>query len=523
MNRQALISWIARATIAVAGGVAALAGSYVVVGDSPTFVAAPIANATVTLAPAALVTFAITVLGDVGSQLAYWSGLAAAAAVLGAVVAAARAAVRRLARPLAAPLGVAVGVGLAAAALSGSAASAVGAAVGATLVSAGVDLGGVGRGIDAGTPDDSRRAALSGAVAVGVGLLAFGGRRLLTTDDGDNDTQGPIPDDVAALLDEAHEKSLDVASLEPLVSDHFYTVDIANVDPQPDREEWSLRIHGAVGEETTYSFADVEAMDHEHRFNTLRCVGERLNGRKLDTALWTGVPLMDLLAPADLQGEYVMLRAADGFYEEFPVDALEDGFLAVGMNGRALPREHGAPARALIPGHWGEINVKWLTEIEILDEPATGYWEERGWHGTGPVNTVAKLWTENHLDSEERGSSGSEASETPRATGEAGDSQPNADDAGRIEVAGPAYAGTRGIERVEVSTDGGETWTDAELSEPLPGEDVWRQWVYRYDPPAGAHEVVVRATDGLDTLQPEDEQRAYPSGPSGWVSKTISP
>jgi DMSO/TMAO reductase YedYZ molybdopterin-dependent catalytic subunit len=489
MNRQALTSRLARATVALAGGAAAVAGSYAAVGGSPAFVAAPIANATVTLAPAALVTFAITVLGDLGSKLAYGSGLAAAAVALGVVVAAVRVAVHRLQRPLVAPAAVAVGVGLVAAALSGSAASAVGAAVGAALVSTVVDLGRTGE-TGSGTTDDSRRAALSGIVAVGFGLLALGGRRVLATDDA---SEEPIPDDVAALLAQAEEKSLDVESLEPLVSDHFYTVDIANVDPQPSREDWSLRIHGAVGEETTYTLEDVESMEHEHQFNTLRCVGESLNGRKTDTALWTGVPLMDLLEPADLRGEYVMLRAADGFYEEFPVDALETGFLAVGMNGRPLPRGHGAPARALIPGHWGEINVKWLTEIEILDEPATGYWEERGWHGTGPVNTVAKLWVENRLDD------------------------------GRVEVAGPAYAGTRGIERVEVSVDGGATWTDAELSDPLPGDDVWRQWVYRYDPPDGAHEVVVRATDGLGTLQPEDEKRAYPSGPSGWVSKTIEP
>jgi DMSO/TMAO reductase YedYZ molybdopterin-dependent catalytic subunit len=493
MERQALHSGLTRAAVALAGGVAALAGSYAVVGDSPAFVAAPIANATVTLAPAALVTFAITVLGDLGSKLAYWSGLAAAAAALGIVVAAARIAVRRLDRPLAAPLGIAVGVGLVAAALSGSAASAVGAAVGAALVSTVVDLRGAGERESADRTDDSRRAVLSGAVAVAFGLLALGGRRVLATDRGTDETQEPIPDDVAAMLEDARAKSFDVEFLEPLVSDHFYTVDIANVDPAPAREDWSVRIHGAVGEETTYTFEDIDAMDHEHRFETLRCVGESLNGRKMDTAVWTCVPLMDLLEPADLQGEYVMLRAADGFYEEFPVDALETGFLAVGMNGRSLPREHGAPARALIPGHWGEINVKWLTEIEILDEPATGYWEERGWHGTGPVNTVAKLWAENRLDD------------------------------GRVEVAGPAYAGTRGIERVEVSVDGGATWTDADLSDPLPGDDVWRQWVYRYDPPDGAHEVVVRATDGLGTLQPEDEKRAYPSGPSGWVSKTIEP
>jgi len=493
MDRQVLHSGLTRAAVALAGGVAAMAGSYAVVGGSPAFVAAAIANTTVTLAPGFLVTFAITVLGDLGSKLAYWAGLATTAVALGLVVATARIAIRRLNRPLAAPLGVAVGVGLAAAALSGSAVSAVGAAVGAALVSTVVDLGRTDADAASGTTDGSRRAVLSGAVAVAFGLLALGGRQVLATDREDDEEQVPIPDDVAAMLEDARAKSFDVEFLEPLVSDQFYTVDIANVDPDPAREDWSVRIHGAVGEETTYTFEDIDAMDHEHRFETLRCVGESLNGRKMDTAVWTGVPLMNLLESADLQGEYVMLRAADGFYEEFPVDALETGFVAVGMNGRSLPREHGAPARALIPGHWGEINVKWLTEIEILDEPATGYWEKRGWHGTGPVNTVAKLWTENRLDD------------------------------GRVEVAGPAYAGTRGIERVEVSVDGGSTWNDAQLSDPLPGDDVWRQWVYRYDPPDGAHEVVVRATDGLGTLQPEDEQRAYPSGPSGWVSKTVEP
>jgi len=477
------------AVVGFAGGTAAVAGSYAVVGGSPTFVAATIANLTVTLAPGILVTFAITVLGDLGSKIAYGGGLAATAALLGAVFAGARVAAARVERPLVAPVLVALAVGAVGFALSGAADSAVGAAVGAALVSTVVDLG---AGADA-TPDgtdDVRRAVLSGVAALAVGVLGVGGRRAFAPAEPTPTT--PIPDDVAALLADAESKSLDVEGLEPLVSDHFYRVDVANVDPDPAREDWSLRIHGAVDEETTYTFEDVDGMAHDHQFVSLRCVGETLNGRKLDTALWTGVSLMDLLEPVDLQGNYVMLRAADGFYEEFPVDALETGFLAVGMNGQPLPRAHGAPARALIPGHWGEINVKWLTEIEILDEPATGYWEERGWHGTGPVNTVAKLWATNLLDD------------------------------GRVEVAGPAYAGTRGVERVEVSTDGGGTWAAADLSERLPGEDVWRQWVYRYEP-SGPHEVVVRAVDGTGTLQPEDEQRAFPSGPSGWVSRSIDP
>jgi DMSO/TMAO reductase YedYZ molybdopterin-dependent catalytic subunit len=78
----------------------------------------------------------------------------------------------------------------------------------------------------------------------------------------------------------------------------------------------------------------------------------------MDSAVWTGVPIIDLIEDADPNGDYVMLRADDGFYEEFSVDALRDGFLAYDMNNQNLSTSHGYPVRALIPGHWGEINVK---------------------------------------------------------------------------------------------------------------------------------------------------------------------
>jgi DMSO/TMAO reductase YedYZ molybdopterin-dependent catalytic subunit len=280
---------------------------------------------------------------------------------------------------------------------------------------------------------------------------------------------------------------------EPLVSENFYTVDIANVNPTVDESEWELTITGEVDEAVTLDYAALKDMESVDRFETLRCVGEDLNGKKMDTALWTGVPLQDLVARAGPNGdcECVRLRAADDYYQVFPMDALEDSLLAYGMNGNALPRGHGYPVRALIPGHWGEIQVKWITEIEVLDQDAEGYWEKKGWHGTGPVETVAKLHAINDLDD------------------------------GRKEVGGHAYAGIRGIQRVEVSTDGGSTWNEAELTDPLEGIDAWRQWRYRYDPPDGSHEVVVRATDGEGTLQTEEERGKYPRGATGWVSKTV--
>jgi DMSO/TMAO reductase YedYZ molybdopterin-dependent catalytic subunit len=507
------------ASVAAAAGAGGVAGSYAAVGFRPSFVAAPVSRVVVDATPAVVVRYSILLLGDVGSAVALGLSLAATALLVAVAVAAGRALAGRSGAPVPGPLAGGLGALALAAVLAGDPLSAVGAALGATAPLAAVSLVSVPGG---GTPE-GRRATLAGlATAVGVGVAGVllggrgpGGALGSGTGGSGRSASDPLDEQAASaaerrLLSAAAERSLDAAGLEPLVSDSFYTVDIAQVDPSPDPEAWTLTVSGAVEEETTYSFDDVTSRDARHQFVSLRCVGESLNGRKMDTALWTGVALRPLVAAAGVVDDSccVVFRAADGYYEEFPLDALEGSLLAYRMNGDALPRGHGAPARALIPGHWGEINVKWLTEVELKRTETKGYWEERGWHGTGPVNTVAKLHVTNRLDD------------------------------GRIEVGGHAYAGTRGVDRVEVSTDGGETWTDATLSERLPaavpaaesdpdvgGEavDAWRQWVHRYDPPAGSHEVVVRATDGTGTLQPRTREDAFPSGPSGWVSKSVDP
>jgi DMSO/TMAO reductase YedYZ molybdopterin-dependent catalytic subunit len=481
---------------AAASGVAGVAGSFAVVGFTPAFVGAALATAVAKLSPGVLVTFAITVLGDVGrlvnvvAALLLAAGLFAALALGGVWVA------RSLEIRAAAPL------------VGGASAFAV-----ATLVT-GAPLASLGAGVGtalplavaaAGPVDASAGTGVSGArrrllATVGTGLAAVGiGYPIGVARGPGVSAETPIDDPVVRrLLDDASAKSLDVAGLEPLVSDRFYTVDIAAADPTIDPTEWSLSVTGNVDQEVTVDYDEVTGMASREVFSTLRCVGESLNGKKMDNALWTVVDAEPLLERAGVDGRdncCVMLRAADGYYEEFPLAALRDGLLAYRMNGRALPRSHGAPVRALIPGHWGEINVKWLTEIEVLDEEAEGYWEERGWHGTGPVNTVAKL----------------------HATERDGD---------EITVAGHAYAGTRGISAVEVSTDGGDTWADARLSEPLgdpeaDATDAWRQWAYTYTSPGERHEVVVRAREADGTLQPSEESNAFPSGPSGWVTQEL--
>jgi DMSO/TMAO reductase YedYZ molybdopterin-dependent catalytic subunit len=499
--------------VALAAGLAGVGASHAVVGRTPTFVVTPISRTLTAVTPGAVVTWAIQNLGSLGQQGAFLGALALTVGLFAVVALAGILAGRRLGTgdtgPRA-PTGLALtatGFGSLAVAvlLVGPSLSALATALAGTAV-VGVGLRG-GRAVGVEPASVSRRRAIQAGVG-GLAVAGIGSALGRQTGRGTTVENDVADATTANLLRVAEDRTLPVAGIDGLVSGPgFYEVDINSVDPKLSADDWTLSITGAV-EDAEVSYDDLRAYDPEHRFVSLRCVGEPLNGKKLDNALWTGVPLVEVVE--DATGEplpdecCVMLRAADDFYEEFPVSALEDGFLAYGMDGARLPRGHGYPVRALIPGHWGEINVKWLTEIEILEAPADGYWEKRGWHGTGPVETVAKLHAVNRLDD------------------------------GRIEVAGHAYAGTRGVSRVEVSTDGGETWSDAELSERLPGavrggeqlretaQDAWRQWryVYAVDVP---HEVVVRATDAEGRLQPEERRKSFPRGATGWVSREVEP
>ncbi len=502
------------AVVALAVGIGAVAGSYAAVGARPSFLAAPVAAWVTASTPDAVVTWAILTLGSLGQSLGFVLALALGVVGVAAVAAGSRALARSTgADPLVTHALTALAVGAVTLALTAGPLSAAGAALGAGVVSLSTHHAG---SLSAETTPDRRGFLRAVAAAAAVtGASAFLGTRSSLADSsggvsagasgttGTGDAGGPdaVVDD---LLAAATARTLDLPDLDPLVSRDFYQVDINSVDPDLSADGWSLRLTGAVDEEREFGYDQLTSLPAQHRFVTLQCVGDGLNGKKIDTALWTGVPIAELLP--DLPDECcVMLRAADDYYEEFPMSALRNGFIAYRMNGQPLPRAHGHPVRALIPGHWGEINVKWLTEIEVLEEEMDGYWEKRGWHGTGPVNTVAKLHSVSR-------------------------------DGDQVRVGGHAYAGTRGIERVDVSTDGGDSWAEATLSEPLPGavdaqsgeslreeaEDAWRMWEYTYDA-TEPHEVVVRAVDGTGQLQEETEQRAFPRGPTGWVSRRVDP
>lgn len=504
------------ALLAAAAGTAGVAGSYLVTGWSPAFVVRPVDQAIVNLTPGPIVTFVIETVGDAGHLIHVAMAFAAVIGLFGLV---ALAGLRLSARLDRASVGAAA-TGLAswplAAGLTGDPTGALGVALPAAAV---VALGGLppastrsssspdpasgdGPSVAADpttTVDAVRRRTLGVAAGtLGFVLAAVIGRRVPASEGDETLADAPRSEGASERLQEVESASLAVESddLHGMVSPigEFYNVDIAEFDPEVTAAEWSLTFTGETGADRTVAFDELIDRPVEHRAVTLRCVGESLNGRKLDNAVWTGTPIRPLLESVDPEGDCdcAMLRGEDGYYVQFPVDVLAEGFLAWGMNGTELPTGHGHPVRVLIPGHWGETNVKWLSEIELLNVEDDGYWEERGWEGTGEVKTVAKLWDEGITELDD----------------------------GRIELAGHAYAGTRGIERVEVSTDGGDSWTDAALSDPLPDADVWRQWRHAFDPD-GAHEVVVRAVDGEGNRQTREPSDPSPTGASGWVRRTV--
>ena len=482
---------------ALLAGIVGVAGSFAVAGYTRQFVVAPIDALVVRLTPGPIVAFMIETVGDQGHLLhialsvGIAAGLFAGAALLGISIAG------RLQRPL---VGAALGGVVAGVVAWGIAAGTTAEPVLAVAAGAPVAIlaaVGAAPGAAAGYDRSRRRAIASGVGALGfAGVAGIIGRQQSEDDTGSQSADVVPSHAVQERLRRASEQELDIAGdgVPGLVSPirNFYNVDINEFDPNVPADDWAMSITGEVGSDVAVTYAELTEMPVEHRYVTLRCVGERLNGRKLDTAVWTGTPIKPLLDAADPEGECgcVMLHAEDDYSVQFPVEALEDGLLAWEMNGQPLPKSHGHPVRVLVPGHWGETNVKWLNEIELLDAEADGYWEQRGWHGTGPVNTVAKLWDTTELDD------------------------------GRVEVAGHAYAGTRGVDRVEVSLDDGDTWIDTDLSEPLPGDDVWRQWRHVFDP-GGVDEVVVRAVDGEGTVQTGEAADPFPSGATGWVRQSI--
>jgi len=290
-------------------------------------------------------------------------------------------------------------------------------------------------------------------------------------------------------------------------TDEFYQVSKNLIDPDVTRDSWRLDIVGQVENPRVYSFADIAAMPAVEQETTLLCISYGVGSGLCSNAVWKGVPLSTLLAQVKPKPNVttVLFRAADGYYETFRFEkAMEPTTLvAYEMNGEPLPKRHGFPLRLIVPGLYGEKNPKWLTRIELLDEAdgrlhrrhGCGFYKEQGWGRQGD-----SIPTHSRFDAPQvRG----DHFEAPFQVGKP------------VEVRGMAFGGDRGISKVEVSSDDGETWDDAEITKP--GTKLsWSLWSYQWMPDKeGETTFVVRATDGNGKLQISEYRDQVPDGATG--------
>jgi Oxidoreductase molybdopterin binding domain/Mo-co oxidoreductase dimerisation domain len=198
----------------------------------------------------------------------------------------------------------------------------------------------------------------------------------------------------------------------------------------------------------------------------------------------------------------VVFKATDGYSVGIPIaKAVDEGtILAYQINGEPLPAEHGFPARMIVPGYYGMMNCKWVTSIELVAEPYMGYWQQRGWINEAQYETTSSVVTPGDAQVDQRFGIAA-ASSLPM---------------GLVPIAGIAFAGDRGIEKVEVSTDGGNTWTQASFKDPL-SPYTWVLWTADWNPPAkGLYFIEVRATDGTGAVQTAQMAAPFPGGATGY-------
>ncbi len=285
--------------------------------------------------------------------------------------------------------------------------------------------------------------------------------------------------------------------------------------PMVKAETFRLRIEGHVDHPTELTLTDIAARPQVEATVTLECAG---NGRALldprpvsqpwldgaiGTARWSGTPLAPLLEEAGLRPGAVAVAFAgldhglEGGEEQDYERGLSldealrpDLLLATEMNGAPLPPQHGFPLRLVVPGWYGMTSVKWLTRIRVLDAPFDGYQNRNGYRWKtsedepgipveriqvrslmAPPGYPSFLPRERHLPP------------------------------GPVTLEGRAWSGQGEIVRVEVSTDGGATWTDADLG-PMPEPNAWRAWTFAWEATTGGHILCSRATDMSGATQP---------------------
>lgn len=349
--------------------------------------------------------------------------------------------------------------------------------------------------------DESRRTLIRNAALIAVGsvvVAGFGrwiGHSRAVVEQARAKLRLPVH-----VVREPAGTQLPVKGLGPWITpaSDFYRIDTALTVPLVEPDSWRLRIHGMVEKEFTLTYQDLLDRGLSDAWITLCCVSNEVGGDLIGNTSWSGVPIASILAEAGIKpgADALLSTSADGWTAGTPLAALTDGrnaLLAVAMNGEPLPLEHGFPVRQVVPGLYGYVSAtKWVTDWNVTRfEDFSAYWTERGWSMRGPVKTESRI-------------------EVP------GRKVP----AGRVKVAGSAWAQHVGVTAVEVRVDGG-AWRRARLAK-VPNVDTWVQWVWDWDATPGDHRLEVRATDATGMPQTSIRADVVPDGASGYDGRVVT-
>ncbi len=377
----------------------------------------------------------------------------------------------------------------------------------------------------------SRRAFLK---AIAVGTLAGGSLRKLSAWSGD-DFATSVAGKEGLIVRSSRFLDLEMPReyagewITPV--HHFFVRNHMHEPSTLDASEWRLTVGGEVERPLVLSLAEVTKLPAHTVVNALECAG---NGRAfvephvpgiqwqkgaVGNARFSGARLADLLQRAGVKpsGKHVMFRGLDeipgkvpGFIRSIPMEKAmhPDTLVATHMNGLALTKHHGFPARALVPGWVGAASCKWLTEIRVLDKPHEGNFMNPGYRLPNEVIKPGEALTE------------ANSHPVTALLVKSLIATPNEGaklKSGAVRVQGVAWAGEAEVSKVEVSIDSGASWKPAQLGKEQ-SKYAWRQWWFRFHAAKpGTYTILSRATDTAGRTQPA----SVSWNPSGYLNNAI--